>query len=94
MPDRPVCFERYVDLSLKENTGDIWILNIIKTYFVFVIYKIDKNLRYFNLKLGEGLCTTQWHSLLMHRATSRKFAVSIPDGAIGNNPSGRTMVLG
>jgi len=23
MPDRPVSFERYVDLNLKENTGDI-----------------------------------------------------------------------
>jgi len=41
---------------------------------------------------------TRWRSLLSHWATSRKVAVSIPDGAIGifhwHNPSGRTMALG
>ena len=50
MPDRPVSFERYVDLSMKENTGDIWILNVIKTYFVLVIYKIDKKHKIFQFK--------------------------------------------
>ena len=39
-----------------------------------------------------------WHSWLRHCATSRKVAVSIPDGAIEifhwHNPSGRTMALG
>jgi hypothetical protein len=41
---------------------------------------------------------TRWRSWFSHYATSRKVAVSIPDGAIGifhwHNPSGRTMVLG
>jgi len=37
---------------------------------------------------------TRWRSWLGHCATSRKFAGSIPDGVIGHNPSGRTMVLG
>jgi hypothetical protein len=50
------------------------------------------------------LCTvhssggTGWRSWLRHCATSRKVAVSIPDGVIGiflwHNPSGRTMALG
>jgi hypothetical protein len=41
---------------------------------------------------------TRWRSWLMHCATSRKVAGSIPDGVIGifhwHNPSGRTMALG
>ena len=41
---------------------------------------------------------TRWRSWLRHCATSRKVAVSIPDGVIGifhwHNPSGRTMALG
>jgi len=41
---------------------------------------------------------TRWHRWLRHCATSRKVAVSIPDGVIGifqlHNPSGCTMVLG
>ena len=41
---------------------------------------------------------TRWRSWLRHCVTSRKVAVSIPDGVIGmchwHNPSGRTMVLG
>ena len=42
--------------------------------------------------------TTRWQSCLRHLATSRKGAVSIPDGVIGifhwHNPSGRIMALG
>jgi hypothetical protein len=41
---------------------------------------------------------TQWHSWLRHRATSRKVAVSIPEGVTEIfhrlNPSGHTMALG
>jgi len=41
---------------------------------------------------------TRWRSWLRHCATSRKVAVSIPDGVIGifhlHNPSGSTMALG
>jgi len=40
---------------------------------------------------------TRWRSWLRHCATSRKVAVSIPDGVTGifhwHNPSGRTTVL-
>ena len=37
---------------------------------------------------------TRWSRLLRHCATSRKVAVSIPDGVIGTfHPSGRTMAL-
>ena len=40
---------------------------------------------------------TRWGSWLIHRATSRKFAGSIPDSVIGifhwHNPSGRTVAL-
>ena len=40
----------------------------------------------------------RWHSWLRNCATSRKVAVSIPDGVTGifqwHNPSGRTMTLG
>jgi hypothetical protein len=48
--------------------------------------------KYTNYKLS-----TRWRSWLGHRATSRKVAVSIPDGVIGifnkHNPSGCTMTL-
>jgi hypothetical protein len=41
---------------------------------------------------------TRWRCWLRHCATSRKVAVSIPDGVTGifylHNPSGRTMTLG
>jgi hypothetical protein len=40
----------YVDLSPKENTPVILILNVIKTNFMFVIHKKDKSIRYFSLK--------------------------------------------
>jgi hypothetical protein len=52
----------------------------------------------FNLINNSTFCGTRWYSWLRHCATSRKVAVSIPDGVTGifylYNLSGHTMALG
>jgi len=92
----------------RHSPENVWVFNLFPVPFTACLNSVSWSRNLIFLKLPQiiwRICKnipqewgTRWRSWLRHCATSRKVAVSIPDGVTGifllHNPSGRTMALG